>query len=293
VKLFNEENNWYKGNLHTHTYLSDGLLSPKDVVNVYKDEGYDLIAITDHRKASESREYQDFLVLSGIELDVNDFVTRRAFHIVGIGFDGNIEYQEGLSAQDLIDMVILDNGLAILAHPSWSLLTHEDALTLKGYHGIEIFNTISETESNRGSSIDYVDTVASKGLIKLIFAVDDTHNFSDDLFGGYIMVNSPSLNKNDILLNIKKGNFYATQSPLINQIIVERDEIFVETSPVVKISFMSDDFYNNKRVVKSKSNFLTSASYKCSERDNWVRIECMDDEGKKAWSQYIIISEKN
>lgn len=290
MNLFNEKYRWYKGNIHAHTNVSDGLLSPADVVSVYKNEGYDFIALTDHRQASAGKEYPDFLVLSGIEMHVNDYISRRAFHIVGIGFEGEIKYREDLSPQELIDTVIQHNGLAILAHPSWSLLTHDDALSLKYYHGIEVFNSVSDTKSNRGNSSEFIDTVASKGLIKLIFAVDDTHYYTDELFGGYIMVNSPSLNKNDILLNIKKGNFYATQSPLIKQIIVEGDEIFVETSPVVRISFMSDDFYNNKRVVKSKSNFLTSASYKFSERDNWVRIECMDHKGKKAWSQYIIIN---
>lgn len=290
MKLFNEENGWYKGNLHTHTHLSDGLLSPDEAVLIYKNGHYDFIAITDHRRASESREYEDFLVLSGIELDVNDYDTRRAFHIVGIGFEGNIKYQQNLTPQDLIDIIIQQNGLAILAHPSWSFLTHEDAFTLKGYQGIEIFNTISETKSNRGSSTEYIDTVASKCLIKLIFAVDDTHQYSEDLFGGYIMVNSPSLDKINILKNIKEGNFYASQGPVIRQIILEDKEIFVETSPVVRISFMSDDFYNEKRVVKKKGKLLTSASYKFSERDNWVRIECMDHKGKKAWSQYIIIN---
>ncbi len=53
---------------------------------------------------------------------------------------------------------------------------------------------------------------------------------------------------------------------------------------------MSDDFYNEKRVVKKRGKYLTSASYKFSERDNWIRIECMDYKGRKAWSQYIIPS---
>jgi len=290
VKLFNEENKWYKGNLHTHTHLSDGLLAPDEAALIYKNEHYDFISITDHRRASKSEKYKDFLVLSGIELDVNDYVSRRAFHIVGIGFEGNIEYQDGLSAQDLIDMITQRKGLAILAHPSWSLLTHEDALKLHDYHGIEIFNTISETKSNRGSSVEYIDTVASKGLIKLIFAVDDTHQYSEDLFGGYIMVNSPTLDRTNIIQNIKNGNFYASQGPIICQIILEDNEIFVETSPVVRISFMSDDFYNEKRVVKKRGKYLTSASYKFSERDNWIRVECMDCKGRKAWSQYIIPS---
>ena len=37
-----------KGNLHTHTHLSDGLLSPEAVIARYRQLGYDFLAITDH-----------------------------------------------------------------------------------------------------------------------------------------------------------------------------------------------------------------------------------------------------
>lgn len=37
-----------KGNLHTHTHLSDGLLSPEAVIARYRALGYDFLAITDH-----------------------------------------------------------------------------------------------------------------------------------------------------------------------------------------------------------------------------------------------------
>src|SRR3972149_4893317 len=37
-----------KGNLHTHTHLSDGLFSPEAVIARYRQLGYDFLAITDH-----------------------------------------------------------------------------------------------------------------------------------------------------------------------------------------------------------------------------------------------------
>lgn len=39
---------WYKGNLHTHTTNSDGRLAPEVVINLYKEAGYDFLALTDH-----------------------------------------------------------------------------------------------------------------------------------------------------------------------------------------------------------------------------------------------------
>ena len=39
---------FWRGNLHTHSTLSDGVLSPEEVCRRYRDEGYDFLALTDH-----------------------------------------------------------------------------------------------------------------------------------------------------------------------------------------------------------------------------------------------------
>jgi hypothetical protein len=43
-----EEARWYKGNLHTHTYWSDGDDFPEMVADWYKRHGYDFLALSDH-----------------------------------------------------------------------------------------------------------------------------------------------------------------------------------------------------------------------------------------------------
>jgi hypothetical protein len=65
-----------KGNLHAHTHLSDGLLSPQEVIARYKALGYDFLAITDHDEwITESywqtipRDDPDLLVFVGVEID--------------------------------------------------------------------------------------------------------------------------------------------------------------------------------------------------------------------------------
>ena len=52
---FSKEGNWYKGNLHCHTTDSDGSLTPAEVVQYYKKEGYDFLAISDHNIFSDYR----------------------------------------------------------------------------------------------------------------------------------------------------------------------------------------------------------------------------------------------
>lgn len=52
--LYNSEaQNWYKGNLHTHSLWSDGDDYPEMVVNWYKSRGYNFIGLTEHNKIEE------------------------------------------------------------------------------------------------------------------------------------------------------------------------------------------------------------------------------------------------
>ncbi|HOZ46248.1 MAG TPA: hypothetical protein PLO37_02465 [Candidatus Hydrogenedentes bacterium] len=39
---------WYRGNLHMHTYWSDGRAFPEQAIDIYKKLGYDFIALSDH-----------------------------------------------------------------------------------------------------------------------------------------------------------------------------------------------------------------------------------------------------
>src|SRR6056297_1049607 len=43
-----DKEKWLRGNLHTHTYWSDGDDFPESVAKWYKDNGYDFLVHTDH-----------------------------------------------------------------------------------------------------------------------------------------------------------------------------------------------------------------------------------------------------
>ena len=45
---FTAPGRFWRGNLHTHSTRSDGVLSPQEVCRRYPDEGYDFLALTDH-----------------------------------------------------------------------------------------------------------------------------------------------------------------------------------------------------------------------------------------------------
>lgn len=51
------EKNWYKGNLHTHSYWSDGDEFPEVIVDWYKSKGYQFLALTDHNTLAEGEKW--------------------------------------------------------------------------------------------------------------------------------------------------------------------------------------------------------------------------------------------
>ncbi len=73
--LIPEKGNFYKANLHSHTNLSDGALSPEEVKEAYKSRGYSINAFTDHEVLwnhyDELRD-DEFLPIVATEIGVND-----------------------------------------------------------------------------------------------------------------------------------------------------------------------------------------------------------------------------
>ena len=45
------EGRFFRGNLHCHSDLSDGQWSPEDVIDAYRDAGYDFLCLSDHFEA--------------------------------------------------------------------------------------------------------------------------------------------------------------------------------------------------------------------------------------------------
>ncbi len=50
---------WYKGNLHTHSYWSDGDEFPEVILNWYKSKGYHFIALSDHNTLAEGEKWKE------------------------------------------------------------------------------------------------------------------------------------------------------------------------------------------------------------------------------------------
>lgn len=280
----------YKVGLHTHTTLSDGHETPEGAARIYKAAGYDAIALTDHWKYGPGGDLCGLKIISGCEynLGASDTIS-GVMHIVGVGMkEDPCLCRETASGQDVIDAIKAKGGLAILAHPAWSLNTPEEAKSLSGFDATEIYNTVSDKGmSSRPYSGYFVDLLANMGVAYPLIAVDDTHMYNGiDDTKSYIMVKAKDDSVDSILEAVRQGEFYASQGPEL-RVRREGDKVIADCSECVTIDFLSNSAWVADKMTRGSG--LTHAEYTIKDWDKWVRVEVCDDKGNFAWSNVIFV----
>jgi hypothetical protein len=285
-----EGNNWYKGNLHMHTTRSDGHLDYEAALREYESHGYDFVAVTDHRKPSEAGEQGRMLVLPGVEWDTGDGAQNPVYHILGIGMTraSAADYQQNHSPspQELVQTVLDADGVAILCHPSWSVMDPAGITCVKGISGAEIYNTVSGLPWNgeRADSSVWFDIWASGGTLVPAVAGDDSHTYTGEQCRSFVMVNAAACTRDDIVGALRSGAFYASQGPRFKALTLDIacGIVHVEFSEDVKtVVFYSNVPWPAERVMSGAAGHV---DYHISPSERYLRVELLDDSGCRAWS---------
>ena len=287
VNKFGEK--YYKLGLHLHTTRSDGSKSPEEVAKEYKLDGYDAIAFTDHWVYGEGGEVEGLHIIPGCEYNVGESDTIKGVsHILSLFAKSNPNPKRDAAPQEVVDAIKREDGIAVLAHPAWSLNKPSDLIDLKGVDATEIYNAVSDAgQSLRPYSDYYVDICANAGVYPLILATDDAHAYdgSDNRLG-WIMVKADELTNEALADAIKRGDFYASEGP---EVYVTRQgkKLIIETSPCQIIGTLSNTSWAWGRVLRGEN--LTHFEYEPRNEEKWIRVEVRDKNGKKAWSNIIVL----
>ncbi|MFA5561453.1 MAG: hypothetical protein WDA00_02285 [Eubacteriales bacterium] len=303
---FSATGNWYKGNLHTHSTVTDGKQTPEERVNSYQQHGYSFLALTDHNILAAYPDLcsEDFIALAGVERNISGPETAtpdHCIHIVGIS---EREHTERVSqplvkyplldleqdGQMLLDEMISDGQLCIVAHPVWSRMTLRELSKLNGHVGIEVYNQTCDATNRTGHSDYLIDCCLREGKQVYLFATDDCHsaNPEHDMFGGWIVVKADRLTQKDLLGQIKKGSFYASTGPEIYDFGIDGQTMYIECSPCEHIHFITYEC-RGKSVNQSG---VTSATYQVKGNETFVRCECVDSRGKIAYTNPVFVKGK-
>lgn len=211
--LLPENGKFYKANLHCHSTLSDGGLTPAELKKIYTEKGYSIIAYTDHNILIPHKDLNDenFLALHGFEFDFKeegiDWHYAKSCHICFIAPDPDYTIQPPASeytlntASQYFDEVVYDKteptftreysteninfliqryrnkGFFITYnHPTWSGESYPQYCSYKGMHAFEIHNTISFTTGYVDYNPRVYDDILRNGNHIFAIAADDNHN---------------------------------------------------------------------------------------------------------------------
>ncbi|MBQ3507266.1 MAG: hypothetical protein IJA91_01845 [Clostridia bacterium] len=289
-----------KVGLHTHTTVSDGHKTPEEVAAIYKNAGYDAIALTDHWVYGAGGEIGGLTILSGCEYNVGGVDewtgVHETYHIVGIGMTRDpavpeeyVRNQDGRirdRVRDIVRLIREAGGLAVLAHPAWSLNTSEQILGCGNFDATEIYNSVSDWGmSDRPYSGIIVDQIASYGMFLPLLATDDTHYYNGDECRGWVAVEADAAEELGLVESLRQGRFYATQGPEVHLERISHTAVRLTCSPAVKIAFLSNSVWSAGRMVRGED--LTEATYEFKRHEIFVRAEVTDACGRVGYSNII------
>lgn len=277
-----------KVGLHIHTTVSDGKETPRAALELYKEKGYDAIAFTDHWAYGKADEIDGITVISGAEYNYGESASEEGVvHILGLFAKDDPNIPRDATPQEMIDAIHAAGGIAVLAHPAWSLNTLDMVRDMHGIDATEIYNAVSEAgESFRPDSSLIVDILASRGIKFPLLATDDTHYYDDiDNGKGFIMVESDDNSPEKLKKAILEERFYASQGPEIH-LYRDGDKFCVDCSPVSHIYFASNFVWAPRT---AHGNGLTHAEYVPRKGEKFIRAFAVDENGKSAWTNIVML----
>jgi len=293
---------FYRGNLHTHSTRSDGVLEPDEVCRRYQAEGYDFIALTDHfvgqwgYPITDTTSYRNdnFTTLLGAELHIDAMDNGDMWHVVAVGLPADFtppdvpHFRYFDSAETVTDLTnrARDAGAFIaIAHPHWSGLTESDARRIPAAHAVEVYNHGCAIENDRGDGHLSYEHMLNEGRRLTCIATDDAHFATPDHFGGWVMVKAAENTPEALLEALKAGAFYSSTGPEIHNIDLTRLTIKIECSKAATIAIIG------KGIAASKicGQDLTEGSIALDRFaiSPWIRVVVIDHNGKRAWSNPI------
>lgn len=282
------DSDWKKANFHAHQrYIVGGIdfeYTAEEFVAAYKAKNYDIIGLADHQR-------------------INPFGHLPA-------------YEHGLGLNNYHLLMLGATDVSWFYYPIMTLPQHQMQYQLDKFKpqvkvlgmnhasrhrhvGAEVFNNLMGydlMEMNPDLSSIAWDIALSSGIYSTLIANDDAHSISDRgrwFQRCFTMVNTPSLNADDIFASLKAGRAYGLSIPIaqnmkpaphkglpsLKKVVLVQDTVTVMFSSAAdSIKFIGQDGVVLKCEVRADST-----SYKFLQSDTYVRVDAYFPQDVRIW----------
>jgi hypothetical protein len=300
--LFSRPGRFWRGNLHTHSTRSDGVLDPAEVCRRYRAEGYDFIALTDHfvglygYPIVDTTPFRsaDFTTILGAELHSGAMRNGELWHILAVGLPPDFGQADAPdfrpvagqeTGPELAARARAAGAFVAIAHPQWSGLTLADARSIEAAHAVEIYNHGCAVAADRPDGFAIADLLLSEGRRLTLCATDDAHFNEPDHFGGWVMVRATGNTPELLLEALKAGAYYSSMGPELRGLKVTQEAIEVACSAVATVIVQGQG--SAARAVHGASMTRAVVPRARFEGSPWLRVTIVDAAGRRAWSNPI------
>lgn len=294
---------FWRGNLHTHSTLSDGVLPPEEVCRRYRDEGYDFISLTEHFVGVFGYPIADtvpfrtnsFTTILGAELHSGAMRNGELWHILAVGLPegfapsnspGFLPVPDQETAAQIARRAREAGAFVAIAHPQWSGLALEEAREVApAAHAVETYNHGCAVGCDRADGFHVLDLLLTEGFRLNLCATDDAHFYEPDHFGGWVMVRAEANEPEALVAALKAGAYYSSQGPEIRGIEVTGEAVRVACSAAASI-IVSGPGIASKAIhgVSMTRGEMPMERFRACP---WLRVTVVDRAGRRAWSNPV------
>lgn len=295
---FSRPGRFWRGNLHTHSTLSDGRRSPEEVCRFYAAAGYDFLSLTEHFlehygwPMADTRPFRTelFTTIIGAELHpAQDRMELGApWHILAVGLPLDFAPSPLEETGPELARRALEAGAYVAAaHPRWHATTDRDVEALGPIHAIEVYNASCADDNDTADSAYMLDLLLARGRRLSACATDDAHFVlnSRDRESGWVMVKTETLDPDALVEALKAGDYYSSTGPIIHDLVIAPGKsLWLRCSPADRIFLLGGP----ATYVALGEQGVTEAEFDLSQwQSPYARVLVRDGEGRKAWTNPV------
>ncbi|NLS79826.1 MAG: CehA/McbA family metallohydrolase [Chloroflexi bacterium] len=282
---FTEPGRWIRAGFHCHTLESDGGLSPAETVARYRRRGYQCLGLTDHRLVTPTAPFTDGSFL-GIDATENGGDP----DVIGVGVARPAPAEWSL--RERCRALAEQGGFTIAAHPHYCAVQPQDYVECPELMALEILNAYCDEAYANGVAVELWDMLL--GLGKRIWGVagDDAHlnpkkRYYSDAGRGWVEIWTASLSQEAVLSALKRGAFYSTQGPRFRSIALDEQGVRIDCTPVREVRWRTHGSVGFVEHASEAGPLTTSRLPAWFKAKRYVRIELVDHQGRRAWSNPV------
>ena len=312
--------NFYKTNLHCHTSISDGKMTPEEIKKIYKEQGYSAVCYTDHEVLIGHKELcdEEFIALHGYEVAIKqDESNHTGYHMPVYHFNMIAEKQDNLimprcyksnpsmpgnskewlekykpyDERDTIDKIEysvewLSEYLTAVKEKGFLITYNHPGWSMqseKDYIGLKGLHAVEAINGGcicLGDCTAYVLEQMTRNGMNVTVAAGDDTHSTGDCFKAWTMIKAEELSYDALIGAYKSGNCYVTCGPEIYALYIEDGQIHVEASCGSTVILRGSGRYLRVRNCDCEAVF----DYSPKDLGDYFRFEVKDSSGRVAFT---------